>query len=290
MDNIKLIIEKYDSSPLGWSKWLSSKKELLEELNSVLPEIKNNNEKIYWLKNGLKEYPKCPVCGAEIKKWCGRSKGGYFKFCSCKCAQNNEAVRNKMKNTCLKKYGVDNAAKSDLVQNKMKNTCLKKYGAENIFGSEIGKNKIKESMKKKYGVENPQQLKEIREKTKLTLLKKYNVTCGFHLTKDYKVSKGEIELYEFIKEKNSDAIHNDRTVIFPLELDIYLTDKKIGIEYDGDYWHNLPDMKKRDSLKNRICKDKGIKLIRVKESEWQKDKQKIKLILEEEINGSKKTI
>ena len=121
-------------------------------------------------------------------------------------------------------------------------------------------------------------------------MEKYNVTCGFHTTKDYKVSKGETELYEFIKEKNSDAIHNDRTVIFPLELDIYLTDKKIGIEYDGDYWHNLPDMKKRDFLKDHICKDKDIKLIRIKESEWQKDKQKIKLFLEEEINGSKKTI
>lgn len=69
-----------------------------------------------------------------------------------------------------------------------------------------------------------------------------------------------------------------------------MTDKKIGIEYDGDYWHSLPDMKKRDSLKEHICKSKGIKLIRIKESEWQKDKQKIKLILEEEINGSKKTI
>ena len=172
----------------------------------------------------------------------------------------------------------------------MKNTCLEKYGTKNIFSSEIGKKKIKETLLKKYGVENPQQNNEIKKKTKETLLKKYGITCGFQKCKKYNVSKGELELYDFIKSIKSTAIHNDRKNIFPLELDIFLEENNIGIEYDGEYWHNLPKMKKRDYLKNKICKEKGIKLIRVKEKDWKNDKEKVKKILMEEINGFKKIV
>ena len=117
----------------------------------------------------------------------------------------------------------------------MKNTCLEKYGTKNIFSSEIGKKKIKETLLKKYGVENPQQNNEIKKKTKETLLKKYGITCGFQKCKKYNVSKGELELYDFIKSIKSTAIHNDRKNIFPLELDIFLEENNIGIEYDGEY-------------------------------------------------------
>ena len=267
MEKIDLLLNEYVSNPKGWRQWLKNKNEIIEELNNIFPQVENLNEKIYWIKNNLNSYPKCPICGNEIKKWKGRNKGGYFKFCSCKCAQADKNTRDKIKNTCLKKYGVDNAAKARDIQSKMKNTCLEKYGTKNIFSSEIGKKKIKE-----------------------TLLKKYGITCGFQKCKKYNVSKGELELYDFIKSIKSTAIHNDRKNIFPLELDIFLEENNIGIEYDGEYWHSLPKMKKRDYLKNKICKEKGIKLIRVKEKDWKNDKEKVKKILMEEINGFKKIV
>lgn len=278
MEKIDLLLNEYVSNPKGWRQWLKNKNEIIEELNNIFPQVENLNEKIYWIKNNLNSYPKCPICGNEIKKWKGRNKGGYFKFCSCKCAQVDKNTRDKIKNTCLEKYGVDNAAKAKDIQSKMKNTCLKKYGTKNIFSSEIGKKKIKETLLKKYGVENPQQNNEIKKKTKETLLKKYGITCGFQKCKKYNVSKGELELYDFIKSIKPTAIHNDRKNIFPLELDIFLEENNIGIEYDGEYWHNLPKMKKRDYIKNKICKEKGIKLIRVKEKDWKNNKEKVKKI------------
>lgn len=290
MEKIDLLLNEYVSNPKGWRQWLKNKNEIIEELNNIFPQVENLNEKIYWIKNNLNSYPKCPICGNEIKKWKGRNKGGYFKFCSCKCAQVDKNTRDKIKNTCLEKYGVDNAAKAKDIQSKMKNTCLKKYGTKNIFSSEIGKKKIKETLLKKYGVENPQQNNEIKKKTKETLLKKYGITCGFQKCKKYNVSKGELELYDFIKSIKPTAIHNDRKNIFPLELDIFLEENNIGIEYDGEYWHNLPKMKKRDYIKNKICKEKGIKLIRVKEKDWKNNKEKVKKNLMEEINGFKEII
>jgi len=57
-------------------------------------------------------------------------------------------------------------------------------------------------------------------------------------------------------------------------------DIKIGntvIEFDGDYWHSLPNNIERDRLKDKIYANIGLNLIRVKESDYLKNKQ---LILE----------
>lgn len=190
-----------------------------------------------------------------------------------------------MEEASLKKYGTKNPAQSKEVQNKMKNTCKERYGTENIFASEVGKQKIKESNLEKYGCENPQQNKKIKERTKETLIKKYGVACGFLTNRDYKKSKGELELFDFIKNQYSDAKSGDRKQIWPMELDIYIPSLNIGIEYDGDYWHSLPDMIERDEEKNNLCKEKNINLIRVKESDWLNNNELEKLRIMEIING-----
>ena len=46
------------------------------------------------------------------------------------------------------------------------------------------------------------------------------------------------------------------------EIDIYLPNKNIGIEYDGSAWHKN---KLRDIKKNNMCIDNNIKLIRIRE-------------------------
>lgn len=45
-------------------------------------------------------------------------------------------------------------------------------------------------------------------------------------------------------------------------IDVYLPEYKIGIEYDGEAWHQ--DTKK-DKAKNRLCREKDIQLIRIRE-------------------------
>ncbi len=56
-----------------------------------------------------------------------------------------------------------------------------------------------------------------------------------------------------------------RTKIAGKEVDVYLPDYKIGIEYDGIFYHKASSANKEDE-KNRILIDNGIKLIRVKEA------------------------
>ena len=50
------------------------------------------------------------------------------------------------------------------------------------------------------------------------------------------------------------------------EIDIYLPQYKIGIEYDGLYFHNSPESEKREKAKKAALNAKGVRLIRIKES------------------------
>lgn len=279
---IELLVEKRKTSR-GWGRWLKGKaqRDLLQELVDEVPIPKTLSEKIVWLRDGLTDYPKCPICGSSIMSF----DVEYLKFCSCKCAQASQQTRDKYKKTCIEKYGVDNSTKSDTIQKKMKDTCLERYGATNVFASSYGKEKIRETNLSRYGVENPQQDKKIREKTEKTLVSRYGKVCVASgvITRS---SKGEVELYNFIKNICPSAKHADRNLIAPMELDIFIEELHIAFEYDGDYWHSLPDMVERDFRKDKVCKEKNIRLIRIKESDWKKDKEKVcSMIMEVLKNG-----
>jgi hypothetical protein len=81
-------------------------------------------------------------------------------------------------------------------------------------------------------------------------------------------------LAEFIIELfgGDKVVISDKVAIAPFELDIWIPCHSIGIEYDGDYWHSLPAMAKRDKVKDEMCRRKGIQLYRVKECDWMNSK------------------
>lgn len=84
------------------------------------------------------------------------------------------------------------------------------------------------------------------------------------------ISKSHKEIIDFI---NLNKIINDRNVISPYELDIYLPDLKIAIEFHGLYYHSYSHMESKKErykhyLKSDICNEIGIKLIQIFEDEW----------------------
>jgi very-short-patch-repair endonuclease len=102
-----------------------------------------------------------------------------------------------------------------------------------------------------------------------------------------KFSNEEKELLDFIKSfYNKTIITNTKDVISPYELDIYLPEDKIAIEFDGLYWHSEKFLNKDyHYLKTKLCNEKGIRLIHIFEDEWYYEykrvitKSKIKYIL-----------
>ena len=70
-------------------------------------------------------------------------------------------------------------------------------------------------------------------------------------------------VFFYISIAYSSARINDRSQ--GVELDVYIPRKKIGIEYDGVYYHKDKKRGLSDNTKDALCKDKGIKLIRIRE-------------------------
>lgn len=78
-------------------------------------------------------------------------------------------------------------------------------------------------------------------------------------------SFAEQAVYYYVKKVFPDAISRDTEILKNrMELDIYIPSIKIAIEYDGEAWHK-EDKIEREARKYSICREKGIKLIRLVE-------------------------
>jgi hypothetical protein len=85
-----------------------------------------------------------------------------------------------------------------------------------------------------------------------------------------KESKGQIEVFDFIKKLASDVVMSDRTEISPKEIDVFVPSKKFGIEYNGLYWHSgavMTDPRYHQN-KHAACEKANIKLFSIYEDEW----------------------
>lgn len=91
----------------------------------------------------------------------------------------------------------------------------------------------------------------------------------------------EQEIYEYIRSIYKDTLYkNNRTVIYPLELDFFLPKLNLAIEVNGMYWHSnhYKDVEYHFT-KSKLCKDKNIRLIHIYEWEWNTNKEEIKTII-----------
>ena len=84
------------------------------------------------------------------------------------------------------------------------------------------------------------------------------------------ISKNENEIFNFIICNELSVKQRVRDVIPPYELDIYITDKKIAIEYNGLLWHSERYNKDKNYHLNKTleCERQGIRLIHIFEDEY----------------------
>lgn len=80
-------------------------------------------------------------------------------------------------------------------------------------------------------------------------------------------SFAEQAFFFYIKKIFPNAVNSYKEIFDNgMELDIYIPDIKLGIEYDGVYWHHRKNItKKRENSKYEICHANGIKLLRIRE-------------------------
>ena len=105
--------------------------------------------------------------------------------------------------------------------------------------------------------------------------------------KSLSTSKYEDEIADYISTFYSgELVRNSRKIISPLELDLYYPEKKIAIEFNGDYWHNEYRVTSDYHYKKfKKCFDSGIILVSIFEHEWLSNKDSIKDYLIDLFNG-----
>ena len=126
--------------------------EFFDYINKKYNNIANTREKLYLFYFNLIEPLKCIVCGKK-SIFFGLKKG-YSEYCSNECANKSPKRIEKIKKTCLERYGVNNGAKIEASKEKMKKTCLERYGAEFVCKTEEQKKKSKQTKLERYGNEN----------------------------------------------------------------------------------------------------------------------------------------
>lgn len=108
-------------------------------------------------------------CGIlTVKKFCDIA---YYGGAYCKtCIKKNKIE--KIKNTCMEKYGVENCSQSKEIKEKKEATYIEHYGMHPKKTKEV-QERYKNTCLERYGVENSAQVKEIKEKIQQTFLDNY---------------------------------------------------------------------------------------------------------------------
>ena len=221
----------------------------IKDENDYLKYKKLSPQRIYWRK---KVKFICKQCGCEsIKTFRSLRLDFLCSICVNRINQLNPEIQNKKKQTCLKKYGVDNYNKTDECKNKIKQTYLKKYGVENINALDAKKEKIKQVCLKKYGYENASQVPEFKNKVKQTCLEKYGVEYAFQA--------------DVVKEKIKNTILNNYGVNSYLQTDeckklrILKNIETIGVAYSMQN-HDIRISSQQKYLYNNINFDSSWEL------------------------------
>lgn len=202
------------------------------------------------------------------------------------------------KQTCQKKYGVDNPSQAQEIKNKKEQAALDKYGVVNVFQAEEIKQKSRETCLEKYGCEQVGRLSEFRSKGKRSkfhqqiehILEKYNITYESEVGNKFKT-------YNYYYNKDYSPI-----------VDILIEDYKIVIECQGDFWHANPikykesdtfdtfegrktakELWQRDKARKEQIESFGYIVIVIWESELNHNRQDVEKSILNAINKIKKS-
>ncbi len=226
--------------------------------------------------------------------------------------------REQAKETCLEKYGVEAPLRLKEIQEKAKQTNLERYGVEHPAQSKevilktLQRHRMnyKDTLIQKLEQKNIELLTGINEYISGEKILLFKCTdCGYIFESEnsnpqkiccpecYKTysgsSVGEKEILKFIQTilPEYEIIENDRIVLSGKELDIYIPEKNLAIEFDGLYWHSsLFKSRMFHKEKTDLCADKGIQLLHFTDFEWNNKQDIVKALIKSKVGIYEKVI
>lgn len=220
---------------------------------------------------------------------------------------SKKTVQEKHRRSMLKNHGVEHALQKQEIAEKAINKKIKKYGNCNNI-EKVKSTKLKKYGNIGYNGPNKRHVtkyKDIIDNWKhliphfnesefdgVTKNQKYKfecVECGYifnrginngyiprckrcAMANQSQTSKGELQIVEFIKSLLPDTVieTKNRNICNGYELDIYLPEYKLAIEFNGIYWHSFDKRPDADYHlnKTKMCIINGITLLHIFDYQW----------------------
>lgn len=276
-------------------------------------DIVSKSQRKWHIKNNIYTIVMCQGC--ELKPAVYSAKHTTYRCCSSECtkkligkkasAADHASRVKKMKLTMEVNLGKNPYGK---IYEKLKQTNIKKYGVENPAKSE----RIKSIMNVRYldtfinSVLTDEYKFISRNDVTVTLLHticnneftiaRGSFDCRKSINKELCTNCNpqfecvpEKEISEFLDSIGIAHIKRNRTIIKPYEIDIYIPEYRIAIEHNGIYWHSeLFIDNKYHQNKRLACEKVGIHLISIWEDEWKYNKELIKSLISNFVGKSMK--
>lgn len=252
---------------------------------------RQTNKEKYWVINYT-----------QTQEWKNEQKRLSFEKYWVDSYTQTEECKERTREICLEKYWVDSYTKTKECTEKREKTCLYKYGSTSFLWTEKYKTqqlqKFYNSLCKK--IETLVSHNISFEEYSLKLAEsKYHFICKACSTKfedylsynwlpqcpicfPYRETKAEKQLKDLLTTLQLDTERNTRKIIYPFELDIYLSSNNLAIEYNWLMRHSIwkstsssfnnyelrDDLKYYHLNKTNLCEEKWIELLHIQEDEW----------------------
>ena len=226
---------------------------------------------------------------------------------------NAGARLTKSKNTLQQRYGVDNISQIPEILEKKKQTFLANFGETHFMKSVEGKEIYKNSISDKFGshITNVKQihlseqtinclhncnefktiaagktLSQIAEELGIAETTAGKKVIEFNLQDvvvyNSNISSGHRHISEWLNSLNISHTNNNRNIISPFEIDIFIPDYNLGIEYCGLYFHSEISGNKDQfyhQTKYELANQKNVQLLTIYDTEWLNKQHIVKNII-----------
>ena len=234
--------------------------------------------RLYWVFNKMQRIPKCSTCGRQLDFYNLKpSSKNWLQFCSNECREADSKNLIGQKNRYKNSY--------DLYEKILDSEIIPLFDVDEL-------NQFKDDPMHLFKCRCKKCQSEFFAKLDVNFYWRFNqtyfrcVNCYPHL--NHRKSQLELEVLDFVKSgvPNTLVLSGSRKIIYPYELDIYIPDLKIAIEFNGIFWHSLDNKNTSDYNgfsyhyeKTITCEKLGIKLIHVWEDEWINSRQLVEAML-----------
>jgi len=204
-------------------------------------------------------------------------------------------IRKKIKQTNLERYGVETPTQNPEIIQKAIETNRSKYGKNYHFQSHLSEETLSklndiEWLKSQHN-DYKKSIEQIAKELGVVQSTVYKIFKNNSIkVHRFTFSSDEKEICDFIKSfYNETIITNTTSVIGPKEIDIYLPEKNLAVEFDGIYWHSFDQIESKQERMKHLsktigCQDKGIQLLHIFENEWNNKKDIVKSIIAAKLN------